>query len=107
VEDLKRKYEEMTRRMAGEDGKSVAGELMENTNLPFTYQVMSFPLLDKFKMPQVDKYDGSGDPAEHVQSLRAHFILHGTLNEISCRTFPPTLTGVSRGVVCKIACEVD
>jgi hypothetical protein len=85
----------MTRRMADEEGKSVEGELMENTNLPFIDRVMSFPLPDKFKMPQVDKYDGSGDLAEHVKSLRAHFILHGTSNEISCRTFPLTLTGVT------------
>ncbi|XP_059450872.1 uncharacterized protein LOC132181637 [Corylus avellana] len=52
---------------------------------------MNFPLPDKFKMPHVDKYDGKGDPMEHMESLRAHFIVHGTPDEISCRAFPLTL----------------
>jgi hypothetical protein len=86
----------MAYQMADEEEKSIAGELMENTNLLFTNPVMGFPLHDKFKMPLVDKYDGRGDPAKYVESLRAHLILHGTLDEISCRAFPLTLTGVAR-----------
>jgi hypothetical protein len=34
---------------------------MQKTNLPFTDQVMRFPSSEKFKVPRVDKYDGSGD----------------------------------------------
>jgi hypothetical protein len=96
VEDLKRKYEEMARQMLGGEGKSTSGELMENTNVPFTSRVMSFPLPDKFKMPQVDKFDGNGDHANHIESLLAHFILHGSPDKISCRAFPLILAGVAK-----------
>jgi hypothetical protein len=96
VEDLKRKYEEMARQMVGGEGKSTVGELMENTNLLFTSRVMSFPLHDKFKMPWVDKFNGNGDLADHIESLLAHFILHGTPDEISCRAFPLILAGVAK-----------
>ena len=69
---------------------------MDNTDLPFTDRMLGFPLPDKFKMPCVDKYDGDGDPAKHVENLRAHFFLHGTLDEIACRMFPLTMAGIAK-----------
>lgn len=98
MEDLKRKYDEMARLMADGGGgdKSTALELMESTNMPFTNQVMSYPLPYKFKMPRIVKYDGNEDSAEHMESLCEHFILHGTPNEISCRAFPLTLARVAK-----------
>ncbi|XP_059436452.1 uncharacterized protein LOC132169435 [Corylus avellana] len=82
--DLKRKYAEMADKIANGENGLTAEELMENTNLTFTDRVMNFPLPDKFKMPHIDKYHSNGDPTEHMESLRAHFILHGTPDEISC-----------------------
>ena len=70
--------------------------LMDNIDLPFIDRVLGFPLPDKFKMPRMDKYDGNGDPAEHVENLHQHFSLHGTPDEIACRTFPLTLAGVAK-----------
>lgn len=53
----------MARQMAqGVEDRSIAEDLMQKTNLPFTDRVMRFPSLEKFKVPCVDKYDGSGDP---------------------------------------------
>jgi hypothetical protein len=51
-------------------------------------------MLDKFKMPRVEKYNGSGDPHAHLKAFREHIILHGTLDKIACRAFPLTLKGV-------------
>ncbi|XP_059451047.1 uncharacterized protein LOC132181835 [Corylus avellana] len=86
----------MVDKMANWENGLMAEELMKNTNLPFTDRVINFPLPHKFKMPHIDKYDGNGDPTEHMESLRAHFILHGTPDEISCRAFPLTLVGVAK-----------
>ena len=36
-------------------------DLVNRTNLPFTAFVNSFPLPSKFRMPQVDSYDGVKD----------------------------------------------
>ncbi|XP_059429048.1 uncharacterized protein LOC132162845 [Corylus avellana] len=47
-------------------------------------------------MPRVNTYDGIGDPTHHMESLHAHFTLHGTPDEISCRAFPLTLAGVAK-----------
>jgi hypothetical protein len=40
VEDLKRKYVVMARQIAGEDVKTIARELLDDDNLPFSEQVM-------------------------------------------------------------------
>ena len=92
MEDLKRKYALIARQIVGKDLKSTAWEILDNENLPFSEQVKVYAMPDKFKMPRVEKYDGSGDPKVHLEAFQEHFILHGTPDEIACRAFPLTLT---------------
>lgn len=78
------------------EGRSMAENLMSNTNLPFTDHVVRLPLLDKFKVPRVDRCDESGDLSDHMEGFCAHLILHGTPNEIAYRAFPLNLKGVAK-----------
>ena len=94
MEDLKKKYALIARQIAGEDLKSIAWEMLDDENLPFSKQVRAYAIPDKFKMPFVEKYDGIGDPKGHLEVFREHLILHGTPEEITCRVFPLTLTEV-------------
>jgi hypothetical protein len=96
MKDFQEKYKEMVLFMENREGQSTAEHLMTKTTLPFTNRVLNFPLPDKFKDPRVDKYDGSGDPFDHVEGFRAHLALHGTPDEIACRAFPLTLKGVAK-----------
>jgi hypothetical protein len=57
---------------------------------------MKFPFLDKFKVPRVDRYDGSGDHFDHMEGFRANLILYGTPDQIACRAFPLTLKRVAK-----------
>ena len=95
MEDLKKKYTLIVHQMEGENLKSTAWEMLDDENLPFSEQVRAYAMPDKFKMPCVKKYDGSGDPKAHLEAFREHLILHGTLYEIACRAFLLTLTGVA------------
>ncbi|XP_059434412.1 uncharacterized protein LOC132167447 [Corylus avellana] len=96
IEDLKNKYEELTRKLAAKKEKSPAGELMYNTDLPFTNRVLGFPLPDNFKMPRVKEFDGNGNPSEYMGNIRANFSLLRFSDEIACRIFPLTLEGVAK-----------
>jgi hypothetical protein len=96
VEDLKRKYDAMAHQINGNEARSIAKEILEDTHLPFSDQVMAFPMPDKFKMPRISKYDCSGDLAEHVKNFWEHLVLHGTPDEIACRAFPLTLSEVAK-----------
>jgi hypothetical protein len=96
MKDLEDKYTRMLRRMDGEDPELIAWDMLEDETLLFTERVKAYPMHDKFKMPWIEKYNGSGDPQDHLEAFREHLILHGTPNEIAYRTFPLTLKGVAK-----------
>ena len=66
-------------------------ELVHRTDSPFTTSVISFPLPTKFKMPQVEAYDGSKDPLYHLESFKTLTHLQGVPDKIMCKAFPTTL----------------
>ena len=68
-------------------------KLVHRTDSPFNTSVTSFPLLAKFRMPQVKAYDGSKDPLDHLESFKTLMHLQGVSDEIMCRVFPTTLKG--------------
>ena len=45
-------------------------DLVHRTDSPFTMSVTSFPLPPKFHMPQVESYDKSKDPLNHLESFK-------------------------------------
>ena len=59
-------------------------ELVHQTDSPFTALVTSFPLPLKFRMPQVETYDGSKDPLDHLESFKTLVHLQGVVDEIMC-----------------------
>ena len=48
--------------MDGKDPKMMTLEILDVENLPFSEHVKAHTMPDKFKMPCVEKYDGSKDP---------------------------------------------
>ncbi|XP_041019355.1 uncharacterized protein LOC121261165 [Juglans microcarpa x Juglans regia] len=88
------KYEEMTKKIGT---SSLVDQLLSNTNMPFSAEIMAMPLPPKFKVLLVDLYDGSKDPVEHLKTFKSHMTLHRFLGEIACRAFPLTLKGLARG----------
>ena len=71
-------------------------ELVYWTDSPFTISVTSFTLPSKFYMPQIEAYDGSKDPLDHLESFKTLMHLQGVVDEIMCRAFPTTLKGLAR-----------
>ena len=71
-------------------------DLVHQTDSPFTASVTSYPLPSKFRMPQVENYDGSKDPLDHLKSFKTLMHLQGIPDEIMCKAFPTTLKGSAR-----------
>ena len=78
-------------------------ELVHCTDSPFTTLVTSFLLQTKFRMPQVETYDGSKDSLNHLELFKTLIHLQGVSDEIMCRAFPITLKGPTRVWFSKIA----
>ena len=71
-------------------------KLVHRIYSPFTASITLFPLSSKFRMPQVEAYDGSKDPLDHLEYFKTLMHLQGVANEIMCWAFPTTLKGLAR-----------
>ena len=70
--------------------------LVNRTDSPFTASVNSFPLQHKFRMLQIDSYDGVKDPLDHLETFKTLMYLQGVADEIMCKAFPTMLKGAAR-----------
>ena len=66
---------------------------MQQTESPFTAEVLHYPLPTKFRMPQVETFDGIKDPVDHLNTYKNQMELHGYQYPVRCRAFATTLKG--------------
>ena len=71
-------------------------DLVNRIDSPFTNSVNSFLLPQKFRMPQIESYDGVKDLLDHLETLNSLMHLQGVPDEIMCRAFPTMLKGLAR-----------
>ena len=67
--------------------------LVQQTESSFTAEVLHFPLPEKFRMPQVEAFDGTRDPIDHLNTYKNQMQLHGYQDPMRCRAFAITLKG--------------
>ncbi|XP_074326888.1 uncharacterized protein LOC141664832 [Apium graveolens] len=63
---------------------------------PFTAEIMNTHITRKFKMPTINAYDGTGDPANHVRTFSNALLLQPMNDAIKYRAFPQTLSGMAQ-----------
>ncbi|XP_058211651.1 uncharacterized protein LOC131323829 [Rhododendron vialii] len=57
---------------------------------------MGRPLPRKFKMPQLETFNGSTDPLDHLETYKSLMHLQAVPDEVMCQAFPVTLKGSAR-----------
>ena len=70
--------------------------VIRRTNSPFTTEVLNHPLPPKFHLSQLEFFDGSRDPLDHIESFKTLMLLQMTLDEVMCKAFPTMLKGAAR-----------
>ena len=75
--------------------------LVQQTESPFTAEVLRYSLPTKFRMPQVETFDGVKDPVDHLNTYKNQMELHGYQDPVHCRAFATTLKGPS------LACLIE
>ena len=68
---------------------------MQQTESPFTAEVLHFPLPAKFRMPQVEAFDGARDLVDHLKTYKNQMELHGYQDPVRCKAFAITLKGLA------------
>ena len=66
---------------------------VQQTESPFTAEVLNFPLPSKFRMPPVEAFDGARDPVDHLNTYKNQMELHEYQDPVRCRAFAITLKG--------------
>ena len=67
--------------------------LVQQTESPFTAEVLHFPLPAKFRMLQVEAFNDAKDPVDHLNTYKNQMELHGYQDPVRCRAFAITLKG--------------
>ena len=98
IEEMQAVKEQMEVTMNALKGRvsSDLDDLVNKTDSPFTPFVNSFPLPQKFRMLQIESYNGVKDPLDHLETFKTLMHLQGVPDEIMCRAFPTTLKGPAK-----------
>jgi hypothetical protein len=70
--------------------------LVHHSESPFTKRVDDYTLSAKFKVPQLENFNGLRDPFDYQNSFSIVMRLQGVSDEIMCRAFPTNLRGSAR-----------
>ena len=64
---------------------------MQQIESLFIVEVLHFPFPAKFRMSQVEAFDGTKDPVDHLHTYKNQMELHGYQDPVRCRAFAITL----------------
>ena len=67
--------------------------LVQQTESPFSTKVLHFPLSAKFRISQIETFDGTKDTIDHLNTYKNQMELHGYQDPVRCRAFVITLKG--------------
>ena len=95
MQAMKEQTEVMMNALTGKVSNNL-DDLVNRTDSLFTNFVNSFPLPQKFRMPQIESYNGVKDPLNHLETFKTLMHFQGVPNEIMCRVFPTTVKGPAR-----------
>ena len=70
--------------------------LVRATDSPFTAAVLECLVPLKFRLPQLEPFDGLKDPQDHLNTFKTTLSLQQPPEEILCCSFPTTLKGATR-----------
>ena len=71
-------------------------KIVRKMDSPFTMAVQECPVPSKFRLPQLEPFDGLKDPLDHLNTFKTTLGLQQPPDEILCRSFPTTLKGATR-----------
>ena len=69
MQAMKEQMEVMMNTLKGRVSSNL-DDLVNKTNSPFTPSINSFPLPQKFRMPQIESYDGVKDPLDPLETFK-------------------------------------
>ena len=95
LRNMRKEMDELKSAIKDKGGENLDG-MIRRTDSPFTTEVLNHPLPPKFRLPQLESYDGSKDPLDHIESFKTLMMLQITPDEVMCRALPTIMKGATR-----------
>ena len=95
LHNMRKEMDKLKGVVKNKGGKNLDG-MIQRTDSPVTTEVLNCPLSSKFHLPQLESYDGSKDPLDHIESFKTLILLQMTPNAVMCKELPTTLKGAAR-----------
>ena len=95
LREMRKKMDELRNAIKEKTDQSL-DRIVRKTDSPFTVAVQECPMPSKFRLPQLEPFDGLKDPLDHLNTFKTTLGLQQPLDEIPCRSFPITLKGAAR-----------
>ncbi|XP_065619073.1 uncharacterized protein LOC136063094 [Quercus suber] len=95
LREMRREMDELRNAIKEKTERSV-DRMVQATDSPFTTAVLDCPVPSKFRLPQLEPFDGLKDPQDHLNTFKMILGLQQPPDEILCRSFPTTLKGAAR-----------
>ena len=92
---MRKEMEELRNAIKGKTDQSL-DRIVRKTDSPFTLAVQECPVYSKFRLPQLEPFDGLKDPLDHLNTFKMMMGLQQPPDEILCHSFPTTLKGATR-----------
>jgi hypothetical protein len=95
LKEMREQMKEMKSQVKAKAAKNL-DMVVHRSESPFTKRVDEYPLSAKFKIPQLETFDGFKDLLDYLDSFRTVMRLQGVSDEIMCCAFPTNLRGSAR-----------
>ena len=95
LREMRKKMDELRNAIKEKTDRSV-DRIVRATDSPFTTVVLECPILSKFRLPQLEPFDGLRDPQDHLNTFKTTLSLQQPPDEILCCSFLTTLKGATR-----------
>ena len=94
LKDKRKEMDELRNAMREKMDRNL-DEMVRRTDFPFIAKVLECPMPPKFRLPQLESFDGLKDPLDHITTFKANLTLQQPPDEILCCSFLTTLKGAA------------
>ena len=95
LREMRKEMDELRKAIKGKTDQSLE-RIIRKTDSPFMMAIQECPVPSKFRLPQLDPFDGLKDLLDHLNTFSTTLGLRQPLDEILCRSFPTTLKVATR-----------
>ena len=94
MKNMRKELDEVKNVMKGKTVINLDG-MIKRTDSLFTTSVLECPSPPKFRLPQLEVYDGYKDPLDHIRAFKTILNLPQTPSKVICKSFPATFRGAA------------